>query len=188
MKLLKHVPNILTIVNLFMGIGVALILMQPNHPHKIIIASLLIFVGAMADFFDGILARKLNAVSDLGKQLDSFADIITFGIAPVLVVNYVSTPATPFLLILASLIFVLAGAYRLARFNMADFTNYFLGLPIPAAGLSLAVYCLLHPLWQVVLPMEIAQAISAIFTPIFMLVLSAMMVSNKKIKRLGAEK
>jgi len=164
-----------------MSIGISVVLLlQADHAHKSIIAAALICLGAIVDFFDGFLARKLNAMSDLGKQLDSFADIITFGIAPILLVNYITSPISPNPMVVGSLAFMLAGAYRLARFNMADFSKHFLGLPIPVAGVSLAVYTLLYPLWSAILP----QIVGTAATSIFMLTLAIMMISKKKVKRI----
>ena len=169
--MLKHIPNLLTLFNITLGLLAILIIIQPSHPHKTLIIPALILMGGIVDFFDGFLARRLGATSAMGKQLDSFADIITFGIAPILLLNYISYSPRA-ILIVSSLAYILAAAYRLARFNLRDFSNHFQGLPITAAGLILALYAAAYPL------------ISPILTPILILTLAVLMVSKKKIKRI----
>jgi CDP-diacylglycerol--serine O-phosphatidyltransferase len=168
---LKYIPNLLTFLNISLGLVAILLVIQSGHPHKTLIIPALIFAGGIVDFLDGFLARRLGAISAMGKQLDSFADIITFGIAPILLINYISY-SHPAILVVSSLAYILAAAYRLARFNLHDFSNHFQGLPITAAGLILALYAAVYPL------------ITPIFTPILILILAALMISKKKIKRI----
>jgi CDP-diacylglycerol--serine O-phosphatidyltransferase len=99
----------------------------------------LIILGAIFDLFDGYFARLLKASSELGKQLDSLADVITFGVAPAIL--YFKTLGEPgdYLTYIAPLILVSAGALRLARFNISvPESNYFQGLAIPSSGLFIA--------------------------------------------------
>lgn len=99
-------------------------------------ASILIFFSAVLDFLDGRIARKLKVNSEFGVELDSLADIVSFGVAPALLFHTIATPS-----ILTSLAFILfptMGALRLAKFSIKPTIGYFKGLPIPAAGLSLA--------------------------------------------------
>jgi len=163
-----------------LGLTAVLVLVQTDHPHKAVIAPALILLGGMVDFFDGYLARKLKAESDMGKQLDSFADIITFGIAPICLVNYIYSCHSPVLVIVASLIFMMAGAYRLARYNLNDFSSHFMGLPITAAGIVLAVYCVAYPLWMTYVDYGLCTTI----TSTFIILLSVMMISKIKVKRI----
>jgi len=165
-----------------LGLSSVLILLQTDHPHKSIIAISLIILGGAVDFLDGFLARKLNATSNLGKQLDSFADIITFGIAPICLVNYVSASYYPALVVLSSLIFMMAAAYRLARYNMNDFSKHFMGLPITAAGIALAIYCGIYPLWST----HASNHATTTTTILFIVVLSMLMISKKKIQRIAS--
>ncbi|MDR2167248.1 MAG: CDP-diacylglycerol--serine O-phosphatidyltransferase [Clostridiales bacterium] len=168
--MLKHLPNLLTLLNLSIGLVAVLLVIQPSHPHKTLIIPALILLGGIIDFFDGFLARRLRASSQMGKQLDSFADIITFGVAPILLINYISH-THPTILIVVSIAYALAAAYRLARFNLHDFSRHFQGLPITAAGLILAAYAAVYPQIPVI-------------TPALILALSALMISKRKIKRL----
>ena len=73
-----NIPNLFTAANLLSGIFAILFTLMG----RIDIAPFLIFLGALFDFFDGFIARKLNQAGELGKQLDSLADMITFGLAP----------------------------------------------------------------------------------------------------------
>jgi CDP-diacylglycerol--serine O-phosphatidyltransferase len=99
----------------------------------------LMLVAAVADGTDGMLARRLHAVSPMGAQLDSLADIIAFGVAPAFIfaTYYGDAPAVVRFGIAAA--FVLGGAYRLARFHARPAHGVFLGLPITAAGALFAV-------------------------------------------------
>jgi CDP-diacylglycerol--serine O-phosphatidyltransferase len=116
------------------------------------IGAMMIFLGAIFDFFDGFVARAFKADSELGKQLDSMSDLVTFGVLPslLLVALLVGAPdwRKPFVLNFASLdwtqmlplsIIVLGAGYRLAKFNIdTRQTTSFLGLPSPANGIFFA--------------------------------------------------
>jgi len=169
----------LTLTNLFLGLMSILFLTQAGHPHKTLAVMAFILLGAVADFLDGYLARRLNASTDMGKQLDSFADLVTFGIAPISLVNYLVPPAHSALILVSSLVFVFAGAYRLARYNLGDFSDHFVGLPIPVAGVAVAVYCAAYLQWGATQH----PGGSTVITALFVLSLSALMVSRKKVKR-----
>ena len=95
---------------------------------------LLIFIAALLDRFDGMTARKLNIESELGEQLDSMSDIISFGVAPAILLYQgilfeFGAPGAFF-----TIFYIACGAFRLARFNISDNNGYFTGLPITAAG------------------------------------------------------
>ena len=94
----------------------------------------LVLGAAVADGTDGMLARRLHAVSALGGQLDSLADIIAFGVAPALLFSTYYAGAPAGVRFGVALAFVLAGAYRLARFHAQPTHGAFCGLPITAAG------------------------------------------------------
>ena len=135
----KFVPNIISLFNLFIGCIVVLILIENNIEVKYVF--LLTSICLLLDFFDGFIARKFNIESKLGIQLDSLADIISFGLVPgILMYNmFKEANSSSFGSILSSFIpflgFVITvfSAYRLARFNISKSnSNYFLGLPTPA--------------------------------------------------------
>ncbi|MCL2398179.1 MAG: CDP-alcohol phosphatidyltransferase family protein [Defluviitaleaceae bacterium] len=177
-KLIKSIPNILTMVNMLLGIVSILILIWVDHPQKIFIVTGLILLGAIADFFDGFAARKLDASTKLGKHLDSYADIITFGIAPICLIKHFTFYGNT-IIVVSSLIFIATGAYRLVRHNLEDSNDYFIGLPITVAGIVLAMYSTIYSYWNFYY-----QPGGTIATALLLLFLSAMMVSKKKFNRI----
>lgn len=130
----KHIPNAITCLNLLSG---SLSVVYTLHEGEMQIAALLIVLAAVFDFFDGLVARALGVLSPIGKDLDSLADVISFGLAPaVLVLNmlllqgYSLAEASPMLLVAAF------AALRLAKFNNdTRQTTSFIGLPVPASAL-----------------------------------------------------
>ena len=181
-KLIKHLPNLMTLINMSLGLTATLILLQTEHPHKVIIVTTLVLLGGIADFLDGYLARKLNAVTNLGKQLDSFADLVTFGIAPVLLLNYLYSYDHYLIIIIASLIYIMAGAYRLARYNLNNFSSHFVGLPITAAGILLVLFVVIY-LYHF---NGHSPIVCTLITALVMIILSLLMLSNKRVNRLSA--
>ncbi|UOE92482.1 CDP-diacylglycerol--serine O-phosphatidyltransferase [Alkalihalobacillus sp. LMS39] len=141
LRLTKSIPNMFTLGNLYCGflsIGFAASGQYNN-------AAILILIGMMLDSMDGRLARMLHADSELGKELDSLADIVTFGIAPSFLVYYTYFHQFGNLGFIVAGLFPLFGAYRLARFNISTKTaskHYFTGVPITAAGGILALLTL----------------------------------------------
>ncbi|PLS04294.1 CDP-diacylglycerol--serine O-phosphatidyltransferase [Neobacillus cucumis] len=131
-RVVKAIPNLFTIGNLLCG----LLSITFNMSGFIEIASVLIFLSAVFDLLDGRIARSLKVNSALGVQLDSLADIVSFGVAPALLFHSIAAPSI--LTSLAFILFPIMGALRLARFNVKPTIGYFKGLPIPAAGLPLA--------------------------------------------------
>ena len=134
----KHLPNLFTLINLSLGFFSILLSSQGNFSS----AALLILFASIADFLDGFLAKKLNAVSDLGKQLDSLSDMITFGVSPSILMYYflLELPQTisPYSNYLVVLIPIFS-ALRLAKFNVdVNQDQNFKGLPTPANALFFA--------------------------------------------------
>lgn len=151
MNIKKAIPNTVTLLNLFCG-SIAVLFAVNNH---FVAASFFVFLGIFFDFFDGLLARKLNAQSELGLQLDSLADMVTSGLVPGIVMfklisltcdkkdfmvltndwnsifHWDGFKLAPIALI--GLFVTLASAYRLAKFNIdEEQQSYFKGLPTPA--------------------------------------------------------
>ncbi|MCH5329086.1 MAG: CDP-diacylglycerol--serine O-phosphatidyltransferase [Coprobacter sp.] len=153
--MVKNIPNTVTCLNLLSGCLATVAAFTGN----ITLAAGFICLAALFDFLDGMLARLLGAYSPLGKELDSLADIISFGMAPATMVythlaGDGSTPLAPctagtLLPCTAFLIAVFSGL-RLAKFNIdTRQTSSFLGLPVPANALfwtGLCHYALQHPL------------------------------------------
>lgn len=151
MSIKRHIPNIVTLLNLFSGCIALIFAVYGNF----VAAAIFVFIGIFFDFFDGLLARKLNVQSPLGIQLDSLADLVTSGVVPgVIMFKLISlTVDAPdysqyndnwnsifhwqgfkmSLVPLIGLFIPMASAYRLAKFNLdEDQQTYFKGLPVPA--------------------------------------------------------
>jgi len=137
----KHIPNMLTLANLLAGILSIYVGMLGDLK----LAAYLIFIAAILDFSDGFAARMLNAYSEIGKQLDSLADLVSFGVAPgFILVNMISishgqpsnsSTMLPFIGFMVPLF----AALRLAKFNIDENQqNSFLGMPTPAVAILLA--------------------------------------------------
>jgi len=147
----KQIPNFVTLLNLFSGC-IAVLFAVHNH---FVAAAIFVALGIFFDFFDGLLARKLNVQSPLGVQLDSLADMVTSGLVPGIILFKllnlaVGNPDISFSsdawnhavgyegFTFSSIAFIgfivtLASAYRLAKFNIdEDQQSYFKGLPTPA--------------------------------------------------------
>lgn len=136
-------PNLLTTANLFCGFYAIVAAIQ-GHFLKGAIA---IMLAAMFDGLDGKIARVTGAVSRFGIEYDSLSDVISFGVAPGILVYLWALQPFGRLGWLAALIFVACGTLRLARFNSQIHTigsDYFNGLPIPAAAVMIAATVLLH--------------------------------------------
>ncbi|CAN5156148.1 CDP-alcohol phosphatidyltransferase family protein [soil metagenome] len=152
-KLKKHIPNIVTLMNMACGCaGIAMVFGGMAEW-----APFMIFAGAIFDFFDGFVARAFKADSELGKQLDSMSDLVTFGVLPatllLVLLNFSGETSiipgwhlpivTGFSLAwhqtLPLFIVTLGAGYRLAKFNIdTRQTTSFLGLPSPANGIFFA--------------------------------------------------
>lgn len=130
----RHLPNAITCLNLFSGC-VGLVLVFEN---QLVFAAYAIGISAILDFFDGMLARLLKAYSEIGKQLDSLADMVSFGVLPAVILFqlFKANPSVnPYLPYFAFLIAIFS-ALRLAKFNIdTRQTESFIGLPTPANAL-----------------------------------------------------
>jgi len=141
---MKHIPNIITSLNLAAGFF-SIILIIKGYTAA---ACWMIFAAMVFDFLDGFASRILNAYSSLGKELDSLADVVSFGIAPGIIVYRTGTilsnnPAYDIIYAAVTAIYAVCAGLRLAKFNI-DTTQsvVFRGLPTPAAALSVVSLCL----------------------------------------------
>lgn len=142
MPIKKHIPNAITCLNLLSGcFGVLLAL----HKNQLALAAVMIGFAALFDFLDGLAARILHVKSDIGKELDSLADMISFGVLPgVLVYLMLSTLTTNIYVPFIGFIIPVCSALRLAKFNLdTRQTESFLGLPVPANAIFWAGVMLL---------------------------------------------
>jgi CDP-diacylglycerol--serine O-phosphatidyltransferase len=165
---MKNIPNLFTLLNLFFGCIAVIFTLQTglavlstpdgaqyiDMPEKMGIASLFIGAAALVDFLDGLVARIFKATSPMGKQLDSLADVVSFGVAPGMILyqflrisfaRHVDGLDVSPIYFLPAMLIPCAAAYRLAKFNVDETQVYgFKGVPTPAAGLVVASIPLIY--------------------------------------------
>ncbi len=141
---MKHIPNSITSLNLLCGF-IAIIFAANSN---LVTASWFILAAMIFDFLDGLSARLLKAYSDIGKELDSLADVVSFGVAPALILYHLLSNSIPsgtvdpdflrtIIIMVIPAIMPVCGAIRLAVFNLdSTQSTTFRGLPIPANALS----------------------------------------------------
>lgn len=190
MDIKKHIPNSITSMNLFCGI-IATVCAVSGLLQE---ATLLIFAGAVFDFFDGFAARQLHVSSPIGRELDSLADVVSFAIAPAAMystymkylvtgdwyINIYHLTGVQLFWVLAPFILGVFGALRLAKFNIDERqTENFLGLTTTATGLftasliwyvvdHLAQFHWVHP-WMIMMMLFIFCVLLVSEVPMFSL-------------------
>ncbi len=203
---MKQIPNLFTLLNLFFGCCAIVCILQNgitilyspegtqyiDIPEKIWMASLFIGLAAVVDFLDGFVARLFKATSALGKELDSLADVVSFGVAPGMILYQflrlsIAKDQTgidvSFVWLTPAFILTCAAAYRLAKFNIDDSQQYgFKGVPTPAAGILVASFPLIYWYSQGGLPVELLLNKWVLYATI--LLLSYLMISNLPIMAL----
>jgi CDP-diacylglycerol--serine O-phosphatidyltransferase len=157
-----------------------------NTPEKIWLASLFIGLAAIVDFLDGFVARIFKATSEMGKQLDSLADLVSFGVAPGLIIYQLLRLSfaqesgaldASIIGLLPALLIPCAAAWRLARFNLDTTQSFsFKGMPVPAVGIFVASLPLIY--WNVNEQWAIDLFLNKWFLYSLTVVLSWLMVSN----------
>ncbi|HNR15248.1 MAG TPA: CDP-alcohol phosphatidyltransferase family protein [Chitinophagaceae bacterium] len=197
---MKQIPNLFTLLNLFFGC-IAIVFTLQNGilisvsaegtelldiPEKIWMATLFIGIAAVVDFLDGFVARLFNATSEMGKQLDSLADVVSFGVAPSMIIyqflrlSFAQEEGgldVSFLWLLPAFVLPCAAAWRLARFNLDNSQSYsFKGMPVPAVGLFVASLPLIY--WNVNEAWVFSLLLNKWFLYAMVFVLSYMMVST----------
>lgn len=197
---MKHIPNLFTLLNLVLGTIAIIFILQTgqtivyinneglsevNFPEKITWASFFIFAAALVDFLDGFVARLFKATSAMGKQLDSLSDVVSFGVAPCLIlyqllrISYAQEDGgvdISMTWLLPALLVPCAAAWRLAKFNLDEGQEYsFKGLPTPAAGLFIASFPLI--IWYQTLNLQFLLINKWVLYSIILL-MSYLMVSN----------
>jgi len=209
----KHIPNLFTLMNLFFGCCAIVATFQSGTmasmdesgamlieiPEQIYYASLFIALAGLMDFFDGFVARWLKVNSELGKQLDSLADVVSFGVAPSFIIFQflrlsLASDANALnhssILMAPAFIIAMAGAYRLAKFNIdTEQANYFKGVPIPMIGILTAAFPLIY--WQSQIPYLSKLMLSPIFWYVYIAMAAYLMVMKVPmlaLKNLGKNK
>lgn len=166
---MKQIPNLFTLLNLFFGCIAIVFALQTesvimyvndeysgssfNIPEKLTWSAIFIGIAAIIDFLDGFVARLLKATSAMGQQLDSLADVVSFGVAPGAILyqflrfSYAKEEnglEVSMIWLIPAFILSCAAAYRLAKFNLDETQSYnFKGLPTPAVGLLIASFPLI---------------------------------------------
>lgn len=170
----SSIPNIFTFINLSCGILSLLNTYNGNY----IYSSLFILMAGLVDRYDGRIARFLDVSSEVGKELDSLADLVSFGVAPSILSFIVFDLANlgPLGIVgyLCLLLLPICGAFRLARYNISTFDGVFTGVPITIVGCFMALYIMIG----------LNISIPPFFTAVLTLILSYLMVSKFRLKKL----
>lgn len=171
-KIKNNIPNTITCLNLLSGCVACIFAFNSQKLYGTYygyeIVYMLIGAAAIFDFCDGAAARLLHATSNIGKELDSLSDLVSFGVAPALLMyntmdHFNGGEPTAF----AALMIAVFGAVRLARFNVDDRqTDTFIGLPIPANAIFWIGACALINKYGY--PGDIATISSLVFMSLFM--------------------
>lgn len=165
---MKQIPNLFTLLNLFAGCLAIVFALQTNTvifyindqysssfniPEKISWAAICIIIAALIDFLDGFVARLFKATSELGKQLDSLSDLVSFGVAPAVIIYQLLRFSfareengldVSIIWMLPAFLLACAAAYRLGKFNLDSSQQFsFKGVPVPAVGLLVASFPLI---------------------------------------------
>ena len=205
---MKQIPNIFTLLNLVFGCLAIVMILQTGEsilvldnfgnstvflPEKLWAGSLFIFAAAVIDFLDGFLARLMKAHSAMGAQLDSLSDVVSFGVAPGMILyqllrmSYaqdVNGLDVSIIALLPAFVFTVAVAWRLAKFNLITTPSAsFVGVPSPAAGLLIASFPLIIHFSQLSAGPLLPPAIATLFINKWLLygvilVLSYLMLSR----------
>lgn len=148
-RIKSNIPNCITLLNLVAGVMAIICAFHGKEPWGGLKgwewSAIFIGIGAVADFFDGFFARLLKAYSNLGKELDSLSDLVSFGVAPaMLVFNMMDSVGAESWLKWCLLPVPAMAAFRLARFNIdTRQTAYFIGMPVPANAIFWIGFCAL---------------------------------------------
>jgi CDP-diacylglycerol--serine O-phosphatidyltransferase len=197
---MKHIPNIFTLLNLFFGcIAIVCILQNgitiintndgaqyADIPEKFWLAPIFIGLAALVDFLDGFLARLLRQSSPLGRELDSLADVVSFGVAPGMILyqflrlgfmGQENGADVSMIWLMPAFILPCAAAYRLAVFNLDNTqSTSFKGVPVPAVGLMIASFPIIY--WTRTNNWVTLILLNKWFLYLIIFFLSAMMISR----------
>jgi CDP-diacylglycerol--serine O-phosphatidyltransferase len=131
----NQAANFLTFTSMVLGLFSIIASTEENFKKS----AFLIIIAALFDYFDGFVARRLNTTSKFGKYLDSNSDMISFGVAPGLLIYFSILKTFGVIGIIVSFLFIAGGVFRLARYNATEFSGYYVGIPITVAGTLLAL-------------------------------------------------
>lgn len=164
----RWIPNVLTVINLFAGIVAVLL----SFAQYWALALAMVYGAALFDSLDGRIARRLNVASEFGRQLDSLADLVSFGVAPATIAFLLIFIHSGWSGYIVAAVFPVCGALRLARFNISLVKGYYVGLPITVAGPVLSAIAFF------------AQDLPILVHTLVILALSGLMISSVKVPKL----
>jgi CDP-diacylglycerol--serine O-phosphatidyltransferase len=197
---MKQIPNLFTLLNLFFGCCAIVFVLQNgisvfytgenpqlvDMPEKVVIASIFIGLAAVVDFLDGFVARLFSSTSAMGKQLDSLADAVSFGVAPGMIIYQFLRLSfakeengldVSLIWLLPAFVLPCTAAWRLAKFNLDENQQQsFRGMPTPAVGLLVASLPLIY--WYSDNEMITDLLLNKWFLYAMIFILSYLMVSN----------
>lgn len=162
-------PSLFTVLNLISGV-IAIILAINAY---FALSSWMIIIAVLFDGVDGKIARWTGCETEFGVHLDSLADLVSSGMAPMILIYQITFKQLPWIYTCICLIFIFAGTYRLARFNVlqkGDRSHGYIGLPIPVAGMCVATFYLFAE--------TLLMKIDPITATLLLLFLSTLMVST----------
>jgi CDP-diacylglycerol--serine O-phosphatidyltransferase len=145
--LLSILPHLFTVSSIFCGMYAIIQATDGTAADRFYLASVAILFAVIFDSVDGRVARMTKTESDFGVQMDSLADVISFGVAPAILVYQWGLTHFGLVGMLVAFFYAACGALRLARFNVlaaSGSTKHFVGLPIPLAAASIVSLVLLH--------------------------------------------
>jgi len=165
----KRCANVVTLINIIFGS--LSILYTINQSYRF--AAIFILLAVMMDGMDGRIARRFDATSELGRELDSLCDLVSFGVAPaVLIYAQVLSYLPGYESLILTVFYITCGCFRLARFNVLRDDHHFMGVPITIAGALMAALSLL------------AGRLNGNVIMIGMVLLSFLMISKLRIKKI----
>lgn len=169
-KIVFFLPNIFTALN--MACGFTSIMLACKG--EVFNSTLILILGAVFDLVDGKIARMMEAQSSFGEQFDSLSDMISFGVAPALIIHSYSLASLERLGIVVSFAYMLCAALRLARFNTnvdKINPNYFQGIPAPIAAVAIAGYIFIG---EIIVDLQLYPMVALAYSLIY----SILMISN----------
>ena len=182
--MLKHIPNLLTISNLICGC----IALYFTFHNNLVLAAYIIGLAAIFDFLDGAAARLLKVSNSMGKELDSLADMVSFGVVPGSVVFHLLEASTLSAYSFVALTIPVFSAYRLAKFNVDERQNEnFIGLPTPANCLifvSLPLITTFHGESMIASVIEMPEVLIALTLLLSLALISELPLFSLKFKNL----
>ncbi|WP_368653308.1 CDP-diacylglycerol--serine O-phosphatidyltransferase [Ornithinibacillus sp. 4-3] len=167
-KLKAQMANFITLINLALGIMAIIFMFEGSYKMSIFF----IILAVVSDRFDGLVARKYNIESEFGKEFDSLCDLVSFGVAPALLVYHTSLSQLTGVGVTLVVLYIICGAIRLARYNVQEFDGSFYGIPITVCGFILTFFVIFH------------QHLSVLFFAIMISILTVSMISNIRIPKM----